>query len=363
MDKYEKLKDLKKLLDNNLISQDEFQELKREVFDNIEKQSEEGLADNNKIKSRTNNKLFKKIGFTILLILGSFYIFNFASSNNWINISKSNQPKFDAEKEFSNIDNNINKKLTDSVSGYNYQCWLKDGKIIKLNVVERNGENGEHFSTYENYYFKDNIVFAYSKNNVDGLWYEATIWFNNSKIIKEDYGIGSVKTTRKSFEKELISNGLTIQNDIILDEMTNKSKGLLTIFDLSKRYGFDYKTGQNNNISQAQNDSSNDSNSIKQFRDIQLTLMDASLKKAKLFLGEPDKIGLLYMGGSEKNAAIYLNKVNDNGVTKHLVLFLRYNTVEEIYAILDNEKAYFGIHYVEVKNNNFYSNSVLFDKF
>jgi hypothetical protein len=45
MDKYEKLKELKKLLDNNLISQDEFQELKREVFDNIEKQSEEGFIN------------------------------------------------------------------------------------------------------------------------------------------------------------------------------------------------------------------------------------------------------------------------------------------------------------------------------
>lgn len=214
MDKYEKLKDLKKLLDNNLITQDEFQALKREVLDG----TEEGVVENNKNNDRATNKLFRNIIVILLLLVGSYYGFNFVKKKNLDNILKS------------------------------------DTNLI-----------------------------------------------NDSTII------------------------------------------------------------QKNDISVEQND--DNFNSLKKFNDVQLTLIDASLKKAKLYLGEPDKIGLLYMGGSEKNAAIYLNKVNDNGVTKHLVLFLRYYTVEEIYAIRDNEKAYFGIHYVEVRNNNFYSNSVFFDKY
>ena len=50
-----------------------------------------------------------------------------------------------------------------------------------------------------------------------------------------------------------MSKGLTIQNDIIIDKLTNKSKGLLTLLELSKRYGFNYKTGQKEGNPELQN--------------------------------------------------------------------------------------------------------------
>lgn len=373
LDKYEKLKELKKLLDDNLITQDEFQVLKKEVLDGTEKQTEDSLT-NNKMKNRTSTKMIIYFIACILLIVGSYYIFNFAENKNLNSISKSKPTEFKVVEEFDKINSSINSKLTDSISNtyndYDYTYWYKDGKVIKLSVFFTDYND---FSTAEDYYFKDNnYVFAYRIKDVnlaDNRNYTALIYFNDSSIVKEDYLVKDmnsenpedIKKTKHLFENYLKERGLSIK-DISQDVKTKKSIGLLTLSELSNRYSFDYKNLRNNN-SQSQNTNSYDSNSMKQFRDIQITLMDASLKKAKLYLGEPDKIGLLYMGGSEKNTAIYLNKVNDNGVTKHLVLFLRYNTVEEIYAILDNEKAYFGIHYVEVKNNNFYSNSVLFDKF
>lgn len=370
LDKYEKLKELKKLLDDNLICKDEFQELKKDILDSNEIES-----NYKKIKKKTSHNVFRNIIVGILLLLGVYSIFNYVKKNDLNTILNSKKNEFNAVKEFDKINNLINNKITDSTSNtfndYQYTFWYKDGKIIKLNVF---GTDNEDLSSSEDYYFNDNNnVFAYKIKDVnlaDNKNYTALIYFNESNIVSGDYWVNEMnsdnykdeKKSKDIFEDYLKQHGSSIQN-ISQDENTKKSIGLLTLSDLSKRYGFDYKTILQNSKSQAQNNNSSETNSIKQFKDVQLTLMYASLKKVKLYLGEPDKIGLLYMGGSEKNAAIYLNKVNDNGITKHLVLFLRYYNVEEIYAIRDNEKAYFGIHYVEVKNNNFYSNSVFFDKY
>ena len=102
------------------------------------------------------------------------------------------------------------------------------------------------------------------------------------------------------------------------------------------------------------------------FNEIKFNLMDATYKKAKSLLGEPDKDGILYMGSETKRVYIYKNKVQENGQVKHLVLCFRDNNkqaayVEEIYAIRDNEKAYYGIHWVQVNNGKFSSNSYDFD--
>ncbi len=102
------------------------------------------------------------------------------------------------------------------------------------------------------------------------------------------------------------------------------------------------------------------------FSEIKFNLLDATYKKAKTLLGEPDKDGILYMGSETKRVYIYRNKVQENGVVKHLVLCFRDNRrqaayVEEIYAIRDNEKANYGIHWVQVSNGKFSSNSYNFD--
>ena len=110
----------------------------------------------------------------------------------------------------------------------------------------------------------------------------------------------------------------------------------------------------------------NENNNLKTLNEIKLTLIDGSLKKAKLYLGEPDKYEYGF-GHYSKGFAIYYNKVsNQNGQPKHLVLFLRENgrqwgsdaQIEEIYAINDNEKTCFGIHCLKIKDKEIYTNAL-----
>jgi hypothetical protein len=113
-------------------------------------------------------------------------------------------------------------------------------------------------------------------------------------------------------------------------------------------------------------------NNQKQFDEILLTLTDASIKKAKIYLGEPDKYEYGF-GHVTKGFAIYYSKVtNQNGKPKHLVLFLRMNgnqwgndaKIEEIYSVEDNQKACFGIHCIKIKNQTIYTNALdlIYDK-
>ncbi len=114
------------------------------------------------------------------------------------------------------------------------------------------------------------------------------------------------------------------------------------------------------------NESKNINNSGLDFKEIQLKLIDGSLKKAKIYLGEPDKYEYSF-GHLTKGFAIYFNKVsNQNGGTNHLVLFLRMNgnqwgnnaEIEEIYSVNDNQKACFGIHCIVIKNQTIFTNAI-----
>jgi uncharacterized protein (TIGR02145 family) len=119
------------------------------------------------------------------------------------------------------------------------------------------------------------------------------------------------------------------------------------------------------NINSSNNESTTSNNNSKEFSDIQLTLTDATIKKAKLFLGEPDKYEYSF-GHITKGFAVYYDKVSNNGQPKHLVLFLRMDgslwgnnaKIEEIYSVSDNEKACFGIHCVEIRNYEIYTNAL-----
>ncbi|MEO8240336.1 MAG: hypothetical protein ABI576_19685 [Flavobacterium sp.] len=304
---------------------------------------------------------------TIIKLIAILFLLQSCISNskkeNVVNTIAKNESRFDAEEELSSINKNIIEKLADSVSNNNYKYWLKNGKIIKLNVV---GGDGEDYITEEDYYFKDNNnVFAYQKKKMDfsnAIDYKALIYFNDSKVIKENYWISDIKTIKDSVENKLKRVGQKIQNEIILDEETNKSKGLLTLLYLSRRYGFDYQNVQNNKIGNEISENDN----LKAFNEIQLTLTDATIKKAKLYLGEPDKEEYGF-GHISKGFAIYYNKVaNQNGEPKHLVLFLRMDgrqwgnnaKIEEIYSIDDNQKACFGIHCIMIKNQEIYTNAL-----
>jgi hypothetical protein len=140
----------------------------------------------------------------------------------------------------------------------------------------------------------------------------------------------------------------------------------LTLLDLSKRYGFDSQTNQKINNLESQTNGYSSSNSTKQFNEIQLTLTDGSLKKAKIYLGEPNKYER-YFGHITKGFAIYYNIVaNQGGTPKHLILFLRKDPkgksdeekIEEIYSIEDNQKTCFGIHCIMIKNQETYTNAL-----
>jgi len=103
----------------------------------------------------------------------------------------------------------------------------------------------------------------------------------------------------------------------------------------------------------------------KPFNEIQLTLTDASIKKAKIYLGEPDKYEYSF-GHVSKGFAVYYNRVSNNGKPKHLVLFLRMQgnqwgnnaEIEEIYSVEDGQKACFGIHCIMIKNQTIYTNAL-----
>lgn len=305
--------------------------------------------------------IFKLIAFFSILFLLQSCMSN-SKKDNEANPVENNEVKFNEEEEFLKINNYIVEKHADSVSNNNYNYWLKDGRIIKLNIFDGDGEN---YIIEEDYYFKDdNTVFAYQKKELNfpnGIDYKILIYFDGSKTTKEDYWISDAKTTKKSVEDQLKRIGYTIQNEIILDTDTNKSKGLLTLLDLSNRYGFDFQTEQKSGSSESENIINVNT---KPFDEIQLTLTDATLKKAKIYLGEPDKYEYVF-GHITKGFAIYYNRVANQGrKSKHLILFLRKNPmgtnhekkIEEIYSIEDNEKACFGIHCIMIKNQIIYTN-------
>lgn len=106
------------------------------------------------------------------------------------------------------------------------------------------------------------------------------------------------------------------------------------------------------------------SSNNKSFNEIQMELVDGSLKKAKLYLGEPD-VFEPHMGHITKGFVVYYNKVQNKANTpKHLILFLRWQDgnnnpeIEEIYSVSDNEKACFGLHCLEIRNHEIYTNAL-----
>ncbi len=107
----------------------------------------------------------------------------------------------------------------------------------------------------------------------------------------------------------------------------------------------------------------------KQFQDILVTLTDATYKKGKVYLGEPDTYQFAF-GHNTKGFAVYYNAVaNGNGEPKHLVLFLRMQgyqwgdncMIEKIVAVSDNEQVSFGIHHLKISNGKIITNAANLD--
>jgi hypothetical protein len=255
---------------------------------------------------------------------------------------------FDGRKELSEIDEFINNGTIDSIGiGFSDNAyWSKNGKVVKLHLQ---GGYGGKFETFENYYFKqDGQVFAYFKEEVNyqGFNYRMLLYFDGSDITDGHYWFDNKPMDRREMGISLSKVGYTLI-DMSKDDITKKSKGLLTITDLAEQNGIEISSEKIYEKAQDKTFSS----SLKPFNEVQLTLTDGSLKKAKLYLGEPDKY-VHPFGHITKGYAVYFNKVSSNGKPQHLILFLRMQgnfwgdnaKIEEIYSTGDNKKICFGIH-------------------
>lgn len=122
---------------------------------------------------------------------------------------------------------------------------------------------------------------------------------------------------------------------------------------------FSNQVKKDENINEPLTKQVGENENLKTFDEIQLTLTDASFKKAKLYLGEPDKYEFAF-SHLTKGYAIYYDRVANGGKPKHLVLFLRmlgnqwgdHAAIEEIYSVDNNQKACFGIHCIKVSKSN-----------
>jgi hypothetical protein len=275
------------------------------------------------------------------------------------NQSKENDVKFNLRNAYTLINKEIKEKKLDSVSAENYTYWVKNKEIVKFYVFEGDGEN---YATHEEYYFKNKKVYAFQKKHIDfpnALDYKALLFFNDKEILEGDFWIDNVKKHKTELLKLLEMHGLTFQNEIVTDRTSNKAKGLLTVGELTKRYGLHSQKSNTANYSSQTPVSNN-----RTFQQIQLELIDASLKKAKLYLGHPDIFESTF-GHVTKGFVVYYNIVDNNGDTpKHLVLFLRWKDgsnnpeIEELFSVSDYEQACFGIHCIEVREGEIYTNAL-----
>jgi hypothetical protein len=275
------------------------------------------------------------------------------------NQSKAYDVNINPRNDYALINKEIKEKKLDSVSAENYTYWLKNKEIVKLYVFEGDGEN---YATHEEYYLKNKKVYAFQKKHIDfpnALDYKALLFFNNKEILEGDFWIENIKKEKTELLKLLEMHGLTFQNEIIIDKTSNNSKGLLTVDELSIRYGIHL---QNSNTENRSNQTPVSNN--RTFQEIQLELIDASLKKAKLYLGEPDVFESTF-GHITKGFVVYYNKVDNNGNSpKHLVLFLRWKDgsnnpeIEELFSVSDYEQACFGVHCIEVREGEIYTNAL-----
>ena len=212
--------------------------------------------------------------FKIILVV---FLINSCKPNNEDYSKKSSElsePNYNPIEELKTIQSIIKSKKIDSVSDKNYTCFIKDNQVIKLNIYDGDGEN---FSTNEEYFFKNNNVIAYKRKEINfpnSLDYEALIVYKNSEVVDENFWLRDKKCNKTELDAELNIQGLSIQNDIIQDKEANKSKGLLTLIELSKRYDFNIK-----NISKSNK---------KSFSEIRGLIIAGSKDNMKKVLGKPN---------------------------------------------------------------------------
>ena len=115
-------------------------------------------------------------------------------------------------------------------------------------------------------------------------------------------------------------------------------------------------------------DAREEESNTKDFKDIQMALLDGTVRKAKIYLDREPDLAEWQFGHDTKHFLIYFNVVtNKGGAPKHLVIFVRsergeydrdYFLVEVVHAVSDNQEVCFGIHCIEVRNREIYTNTI-----
>jgi hypothetical protein len=298
----------------------------------------------------------------LMVLIMSFYACNNSTITESSKLNQLQTPTkdFDGPKELSTIDNSINNGTMDSITVGDNAYWFKNGRVVKLYLLSG---YGGRFEVNENYYFKeDGQVFAYQKEEINsqGFQYRVLFYFNGSNVTDGYYWFNKISMDKREMEINLKKIGYSLK-DMANVEETKRSKGQLTISELTKENGIEISSEKMNEKTKNKKASV----SLKPFTEVQLTLMDGSLKKAKLYLGEPDKY-VNPFGHITKGYAVYFNKVSNNGKPQHLVLFLRMSgnfwgddaKIEEMYSVGDDEKACFGIHCLYIDNKLIHSNVI-----
>jgi hypothetical protein len=218
-------------------------------------------------------------------------------------------------------------------------------------------------------------VTTYEYDNT-GNWIKEVIQGNSLKISERKIEYYSDEDVKKNTNNGNTANGKSINaSSELSDSESSENKRRPNIFTRIGQW-IDGEKDESNNGNKANGNSDNTSydtpkqnssnNNIKDFNDIQITLLDARVKKAKLYLGEPD-VTQRPFGHLTKGFLIYYNRVSTNsGIPNHLVLFIRLQKhqwgddaiVENIFSIKEGEQACFGIHCLKILNKKIYSNAL-----
>jgi hypothetical protein len=148
-------------------------------------------------------------------------------------------PNFNPKVELDSIDKIINNGEADSIAGHNeeenFKYWIKDAKIIKLTII---GGNYECLVKDEYYFKEDGAVFANKKSELclpNASDYKAFLVFDGTKILTEEFWIEDKKVSKSAIQKRLNELGYSMEENILIDQKTQKMKGLLTLKDFDER--------------------------------------------------------------------------------------------------------------------------------
>lgn len=225
------------------------------------------------------------------------------------------------------------------IKGKNEYVYNNEGVIVKSKLHDGYTSIPIEDSTWNDKgYIIKNVVPNYEgEGGIDGQTiYKWTYEYdaNNNWVKRIEYidGVASFMVEREI----TYLGGKKLEKELVVDEVYNRTESTAISNSIN-----------NKGIESAIN-----------FKDVSTNLLDASPKKIVRALGKADEVDFLKING--KFAMIYYDKVMDNNELKHLVLFIRKgdrNFAEDIKAVSDNQKAYFGIHYIKINNKKVTSNS------